>query len=175
MFLMIFGYLDGIIRKQGLVGIRSKNNMNSIDELIKGLFAQNNNAAFQCLKDLETASEQDNSVYQYFDVFAEMLGDDNSFIRSRGMLLISANAKWDTDNKIDGIINKYLRLTSDDKPIVARQCIKTLPNISKHKPDLISDIIYALRKATLHRQYTDSMQPLVDKDIDAAIKAITGS
>ena len=34
---------------------------------------------------------------------AEMLDSDNPYIRTRGLLLISANAKWDSDNKIDEI------------------------------------------------------------------------
>ena len=103
-------------------------------ELINGLFEKNDKVAYKCLKELITESEKDACVYPFFDTFAEMIDNDNSYIRTRGLLLISANAKWDTDFKIDEIIDKYLRHIMDDKPITARQCIKAHPNIAKFKP-----------------------------------------
>ena len=103
--------------------------MDSILESVNGLFDKNDETAYKCYKELESASEQNNHVYQLFDTFVDMLDDDNSYIRTRGLLLISANAKWDTDFKIDEIIDKYLSHIADDKPITARQCIKALPNI----------------------------------------------
>ena len=145
--------------------------MNKPTDLINGLFDNNDKAAYQCLKELLSASEKDNSVYQFFDTFAGMIDNDNSYMRTRGLLLISANAKWDTDFKIDEIIDKYLRHIMDDKPITARQCIKALPNIAKCKPDLVDDILSALSKANPQR-YADSMQSLVYTDIRAVLKAI---
>jgi hypothetical protein len=143
-----------------------------ISLLISGLFDKNDKAAYQCLKELLSASDQDNGVYQFFDTFTDMIDNDNSYVRTRGLLLISANAKWDVDNKIDEIIDKYLRHIMDDKPITARQCIKTLPEIAKHKPDLLDDICTALKKAN-PEQYADSMRTLVNNDIRAALKTIS--
>ena len=145
--------------------------MENHTDLINGLFDNNNKAAYKCLKELLSASEESNCVYQFFDTFADMIDNDNSYIRTRGLLLISANAKWDTDFKIDEIIDKYLRHIMDDKPITARQCIKALPNIAKCKPDLVDDILSALNKANPQR-YADSMQPLIYTDIREVLKAI---
>ena len=145
--------------------------MDNISEAVNGLYNKDDKAAYQCLKALILASEQDNRVYQFFDTFADMLDSDNSYIRTRGLLLISANARWDTDYKIDEIIDKYLSHIVDDKPITARQCIKALPNIAKYKPDLIDDILSALKKADPQR-YADSMQSLIHNDIRVALKAI---
>jgi len=142
-----------------------------ISELVNGLFNKDDKVAYKCLKELISASEQDNGVYQFFDTFADMIDNDNSYVRTRGLLLISANAKWDTDYKIDEIIDKFLCHIADDKPITARQCIKALPNIAKHKPDLINDIRIALNKANPQR-YASSMQPLVNGDIRATLKVI---
>jgi len=147
--------------------------MSNISELIDGLFNKNDKAAYKCLKELEAASVQNNEVYQFFDTFTDMIDNENSYVRTRGLLLISANAKWDVDNKIDEVIEKYLCHITDDKPITARQCIKALPNIAKHKPDLIDDICVALNKANPQR-YADSMQSLVCSDIKAALKIING-
>jgi len=102
-----------------------------------------------------------------------MIDSDNSYVRTRGLLLISANAKWDEDNKIDEIIDKYIKHILDDKPITARQCINALPKIAEFKPDLVEVIITALRKADPER-YASSMQPLVYKDIRAALEKIGG-
>jgi hypothetical protein len=142
-----------------------------ISELINGLFDKDDKAAYKCLKELDAISEQDNRVYQYFDTLADMIDSDNSYIRTRGLLLVSANAKWDADYKIDEIIDKYLSHILDDKSITARQCIKALPNIAKHKPELADDILAALRKADPQR-YAYSMRPLVQNDIRATIDKI---
>jgi hypothetical protein len=100
-----------------------------------------------------------------------MLRHENSYIRTRGIILISANAKWDVDFKIDEIIDLLLKSVEDDKSITARQCIKNLPRIAMYKADLKNDIIVALRKAHT-KMYSDSMQPLIHKDIALAIKQI---
>ena len=120
---------------------------------------------------LETESEKSNAVYKFFDRFAELIEDSNSYRRTRGLILIAANAKWDTEYKIDEIIDEYLKHILDEKSITSRQCIKVLPNIAKYKPELVDCIIEALRKADTEI-YKNSMQPLVYKDIMSALKKI---
>ena len=105
------------------------------------------------------------------DRLGDMLDSDNSYIRTRGLTLIAYNAKWDKDYKIDEIIDKYLGHITDVKPITARQCIKLLPIIAKHKPELKNDIFSALHKADISI-FDDSMQPLVYEDIQKALKEI---
>lgn len=146
--------------------------MSNIQELVSGLRDKNDKYAYQCLKQLELESLNSNAVYHYFDLFAAMLDEPNSYIRTRGILLIAANAKWDNDYKIDEIIDSLLKHIMDDKPITARQCIKSLPTIAKYKPDLIDDICNALRTAN-PQIYKSSMQSLVYKDIQDSLKAIT--
>ena len=97
-----------------------------------------------------------------------MLDSKNSYIRTRAILLIAANAKWDIDNKIDEIIGRYLKCITDEKPITARQCIKVLPIIAKYKPDLKNDIENALRNINLLK-YKENMQALITKDIQRAL------
>lgn len=145
--------------------------MTEIKKMIDGLFDKNNKSAYKCFQELEKITEQNSEVYEHFGVFAEMIDNNNSYIRSRGLLLISANAKWDNEFKIDEVINQYLKHITDDKPITARQCIKALPNIAKNKPELKADIILALNKADISK-YKDSMQPLIAKDIRDAILEI---
>ena len=143
----------------------------NIEETFESLLDKNNNVAYKALQKLQKESEETDCVYPYMDRLSEMLDSDNSYIRTRGLTLIAYNSKWDKDYKIDEIIDKYLKHITDIKPITARQCIKLLPVIAKYKPELKNDILSALQKADICI-YDDSMQPLVYKDIQKALKKI---
>lgn len=145
--------------------------MDDVQNLVDGLMDMDDKKAYQCLTQLENESYKSDAVYPFFDVFADMLDNDNSYIRTRGIILIAINAQWDSDYKIDEIIDKYLEHITDDKPITARQCIKVLPVMAKHKPDLRQDILNALHRANPTR-YKESMQSLVAKDIQKCLKDI---
>ncbi|MBP1561342.1 MAG: SufBD protein [Oscillospiraceae bacterium] len=145
--------------------------MKSIEDNINLLQDKNNVTACGAMNELVQISENSDEVYRYMDVFAEMLDSGNSYVRNRGLKLISANAKWDKDFKIDEIIDKYLGHITDVKPITARQCISALPEIAKYKPELKEDILSALKSADVSR-YPESMTSLVWKDIQKAVKEI---
>ena len=146
----------------------------NIAETFELLLDKNNNVAYKALQLLQKESEERNYVYPYMSRLSDMLDSDNSYIRTRGLTLLTYNAKWDKDNKIDEIIDKYLKHITDIKPITARQCIKLLPIIAKHKPELKNDILSALHNADISI-YEDSMQPLIYKDIQKALKVIQKS
>lgn len=143
----------------------------NITELIRWLCVKDNNTACSAMKTLQKESEENNSVYAYMDTFADMMENDNSYIRTRGLVLFASNAKWDVDNKIDEYIDRYLKHIVDKKPITSRQCIKMLAVIAKYKPELKTDIITALQRADISI-YADSMRPLVYKDIHEALAEI---
>ena len=142
-----------------------------IAEKFELLFDKNNKVAYKALQELQKESAETDCVYPYIDRLSDMLDSNNSYIRTRGLTLLAYNAKWDKDYKIDEIIDKYLKHITDVKPITARQCIKLLPLVARHKPELKNDIISALHKANIC-VYDDSMQPLVYKDIQKALKEI---
>lgn len=146
--------------------------MLNIEDLIIGLKDHDDKKAYECLKKLEEKSSHFPIVYTFFDTFVEMLDSDNSYIRTRGLLLIAVNAKWDVDNKIDEIIDKYLKCTTDEKPITARQCIKLLPAIVKYKPNLKNHIENTLHYIDLSK-YKENMQALIMKDIQKALDDIS--
>lgn len=143
----------------------------NIADTFELLFDKNNNVAYKALQELQKESKETDLIYPYMDRLSDMLDSDNSYIRTRGLTLLAYNAKWDKDYKIDEIIDKYLKHIIDVKPITARQCIKLLPIIAKYKPELQKDILSALHKADIS-VYDDSMQPLVYKDIQKALKEI---
>lgn len=142
-----------------------------IAETFELLFDKNNNVAYKAFQELQKESEETDCVYPFIDRLSDMLDSDNSYIRTRGLTLLAYNAKWDKEYKVDEIIDEYLKHITDVKPITARQCIKLLPIIAKHKPELKNDILSALNKANISI-YDYSMQPLVYKDIQKALKEI---
>ena len=143
----------------------------NVDGLYSMLFDKDNKIAYRAMQTLEKLCEETADVYAYMDSFADMLESDNSYIRARGLSLIAHNARWDKDNKIDEIIDRYLKHITDYKPTTARSCIKLLPLIAKSKPELRTDIISALHKADIS-VYAGSMQPLIYKDLQAALAKI---
>lgn len=145
--------------------------LGNIGETFELLFDKNNNVAYKALQELQKESEETDCVYPFIDRLSDMLDSDNSYIRTRGLTLLAYNAKWDKEYKVDEIIDEYLKHITDVKPITARQCIKLLPIIAKHKPELKNGILSALNKANISI-YDYSMQPLVYKDIQKALKEI---
>ena len=142
--------------------------MSGIEKQIALLYSKNSNKAYEALKELQKMSFQSNEVYAHLDEFISMLDSENSYLRSRGLTLISANAKWDCNNKINAVIDSYLQHITDAKPITARCCIKSLSELAEHKPELKNKIISALQNADLSA-YKDSMQPLIRRDIDEVL------
>lgn len=145
--------------------------MEKIAALVEELFRKEDSVAYAAFKQLRAESERTEWVYPFFDRFVLMMEDRNSYIRSRGLLLIAENARWDSQNKIGEIFETYLKHILDEKPITARQCIKTLPMIATYKPELSGMIQAALEQADTN-VYSDSMKPLVDKDIASAVKKL---
>ena len=143
----------------------------SIVEWVHMLRCPDNREAYRALQSLQEPSELGNAVYAYIDAFIEMMRDSNSYIRTRGLTLIAHNAKWDEKGKIDGIIDEYLDHATDDKPITARQCIKSLPKLAEAKPNLMPYIASSLRQADTS-QYADSMKPLIQNDIRDTLLAL---
>lgn len=143
----------------------------NLEETFHQLFDKDNNVAYKALKILQKESEETDALYSYMNQLEDMLDSDNSYIRTRGLTLIAYNAKWDSDYKIDEMIDQYLKHITDVKPITARQCIKLLPIIARDKPELKQDILAALHKPDISI-YRDSMQLLVYKDIQKVLEEI---
>ena len=117
-------------------------------------------------------SRETDEWYGYFEDFASLLKHPKSLVRNRALTILAANARWDDENRVDGILPDYLSHITDEKPITARQCIKALAEIGQAKPRLIPEILQALRSADLS-QYKDSMRPLIEKDILETVGKLT--
>ena len=68
--------------------------MNPIEAQIEELKNKDQKTAYQALKHLLAISETCAEVSYYFDKFVALLQDPQSYVRTRGLLLIAANARW---------------------------------------------------------------------------------
>lgn len=142
-----------------------------IKQQVDMLLCFDHKQAYQVLKELLVMSEVSDQVYFYYDQFMNMMrNESNAYIRTRGLRLLAYNAKWDDANKLNGIIHEYLKHMEDEKPITSRQCIKDVVIIAKYKPELIDVILASLE--TINKIYEESMQHLIYKDRQKAIRQI---
>lgn len=140
-------------------------------QMIDELWSKKASEGYAALKKLLELSEGSDVVYRYMDCFIEKLSSENSYFRTRALALIAANARWDSDCKIDENIGAILAHVTDPKPITARKFIACLPELAAAKPDLRKDILAELYHADT-RRYPLSMRPLVEADIRQAVMEI---
>ena len=143
-----------------------------IDACIACLTGKGAKDAYTFTRQITAESRESNVWYPYLDRFTELLRHKNSLVRNRAISILAANARWDADGKFDALLEEFLSHVTDAKPITARQCIAALPEIAEAKPEFIPTIRSALQQADLSG-YTDSMQPLVLKDISDALRELS--
>ena len=142
-------------------------------DVIALLTAKDDKAACAFAERIVSESRETDAWYEYFDAFASLLAHPKSYVRNRALTILAANARWDGENRFEGICGDYLSHITDEKPITARQCIKALAEVGACKPHLIPAIIGALHGADLSG-YKDSMRPLIEKDIRETVEKLTG-
>lgn len=141
------------------------------DACIARLTGKDVKDAYAFTQQIVAESRTSDAWYPCFDRFAELLRHKNSLIRNRAIGILAANARWGREGKFDLLLDEFLSHVTDVKPITARQCVAALPEIMEAKPELIPRIRAALEQANLSG-YPDSMQPLILKDIVAALQKI---
>ena len=139
-------------------------NKDDLDFLVELLNEKDDKIRYQAFLLLQSRSINFDDVYPYWDLFSGKLTNDNSYQRSIGLMLIAQNTKWDKDNKIDKVIDRYLRLLNDEKPITVRQCIQSLEKIIPYKQNLHLKVADELMKINILNQ-KETMRKLIQTDI----------
>ncbi|HHV43862.1 MAG TPA: hypothetical protein GXX57_04240 [Firmicutes bacterium] len=121
-------------------GVKRALSGNDIAQLVDWLASKNEDVRYQAFLLLQHRSALFDDVYPFWDTFYEKLKSLNSYQRSIGLMLIAENVRWDTENRMEEILDGYLVLLNDAKPNVVRQCIQSLGKIVSAKPSL-SDIV----------------------------------
>ena len=140
--------------------------------IIAKLTAKDGKYACAIADKIISESQDTDEWYEYFDAFASLLNHPKSLVRNRVLYILAANAQWDDENRFDAILEDYLAHITDEKPITARQCIKTLVQVGMAKPQYIPRILSCFHDADLSK-YKDSMRPLIEKDMEETERLLT--
>lgn len=144
-----------------------------IKRLVSLLSEKEDAVRYPALLILEKRSMQADDVSGYREEFREKLKSDNSFQRNIGARMIASNAKWE-EGWLTGVLDEYLSLLHDDKPITVRQCVQYLKIIAEYRPELNSRIALALTTLDLS-EIRETMRKLVLLDILEVLAAIRKS
>lgn len=137
-----------MIQKEKIPQTAAKLDNGNIKDLVDLLTQKDDKIRYQAFLLLQSRSQEFDDVYPYFDVFSRKLKSDNSYQRSLGLMMIAENVRWDKQNRFDDMIDDYLNLFNDEKPITVRQCIQGLNKIvpyKKHLNQKIADSLMDIR------------------------------
>ena len=143
----------------------------SLGQLVAWLSEKDDKIRYQVFLLLQYRSAATDDVYPYWDVFCEKLKSENSYQRSIGLMLIAENTRWDRENRLDSIIEDYLLILKDEKPITVRQCIQSLLRIlpyKRHMHEKIAEKLMALDLKTVR----ETMRKSVLMDILSVLTVI---
>ena len=143
-----------------------------MQDIIAKLTTKDDKYACAIADKIISESQDTDEWYEYFDAFASLLNHPKSLVRNRVLYILAANAQWDDENRFDAILEDYLAHITDEKPITARQCIKTLVQVGMAKPQYVPRILSCFHDADLSK-YKDSMRPLVEKDMEETERLLT--
>ena len=143
-----------------------------MQDIITKLTTKDDKYACAIADKIISESQDTDEWYEYFDAFASLLNHPKSLVRNRVLYILAANAQWDDENRFDAILEDYLAHITDEKPITARQCIKTLVQVGMAKPQYIPRILSCFHDADLSK-YKDSMRPLIEKDMEETERLLT--
>ena len=144
------------------------------EDVIAKLTAKDDKYACSFADRILSESRETDKWYEYFDDFASLLHHPKSLVRNRALYLLAANAPWDRENRFDAILSDFLAHITDEKPITARQCVKSLAQVGLAKPQYLPEKLSCLQNADLSK-YKDSMRLLIEKDIAETERVLTAS
>ena len=141
------------------------------EELFNILLGKEKWEVYHQFQKIEDMIKIDDSLYQYFDEIKDLLLSEKSHIRVRAFRLISLLAKYDKNNKVNDCLDLLLNVLDDDKPTALRQCFVSLDYLRIYKPELANKIKNKLLSID-YLKYSDSMSPLIKKDIDKLLEKL---
>jgi hypothetical protein len=132
--------------------------------LVNLLEEKDDNLRYHALLLLQNRSTSHTDVYPFWDELVEKFKSPNSYQRSIGLMLIADNVRWDSAGKFDVILEDFLAMVADEKPVTVRQCVQTLCRIAPYKHQLIPRIHEKLLAIDLSTR-KDTQQKILLMDI----------
>jgi len=118
-----------------------------IRELVEGLKAPKGTLRYGYDKVLRLVSEKrPELVYPYFDIYAEQLSNDNSFLKWGAILTIANLACVDSQKKFDKIFDKYYSPVTGPVMVTAANIIGGSAKIALARPELTGRITNEILK-----------------------------
>lgn len=99
-------------------------------------------------------SAASDEYYSCFEDFFNLLNASSSYVRTRGFTLCCAQARWDTQGKLQRALPSMLKLLHDEKPTVDRQCLGALHEVVLYRPEHCETILKEIQSIDLYiRKY----------------------
>ncbi len=131
-----------------------------IAKLVEALQSEKGTARYGYEKTLRLVSEQrPELIYPWFDVFAAMLDDDNSFLKWGAIMTVAHLTPVDSEGKFEAIFEKYYAPIEGPAMITAANIIGSSPEIALAKPHLTERIVQEIldiRRARYERKGSPS-------------------
>ena len=143
-----------------------------LDILLSTMTAKDTKQAYGALLELERLSEETDDLYPFTERFADMVSDRAWAVRCRSFRLFCKQARWDDDGIIDCCLDRALVILEDEKPTAVRQALAALLDMVPYKREL-RPVIRARVEAMDLSRCKDSMEPLIRKDIQTLLNAMT--
>ena len=139
------------IRKRGAdkekIASYAMKNPECIAQLIEGVTAPKGSIRFGYEKVLRLISEQrPELIYPYFDVFKDLSGCDNSFLKWGAIMTIANLAAADSENKFDAIFEEYYAPIRGPVMVSAANIIGSSAKIASSKPYMTQKIVREILK-----------------------------
>ena len=112
-----------------------------ITALLTQLSAAKDEVRSKAFLSLKEISAQSPEVYRHWDFFRKMLQSRSTNQRVIGLMLMSENARWDTEGRLKQDYRQMLSLCEDEKLTTVRQTIQQIPLWAANLPEKLPEII----------------------------------
>ena len=119
----------------------------ALPDILEGLGAKEARVKYGCAKVLRIISEKAPALlYPRFDIFVDLLDNDNSFLKCDAIYIIANLASVDSEDRFEKIFDRYFALLPGPALIAAASVIGGAAKIALAKPDLAERITNELLK-----------------------------
>jgi len=140
-------------------------------QLVKNLASADDQLRLHALRTLLAITEQPvDWVYEVWDEMTARLGNENSYQRSIGIMLLCSLTRSDHQDRLGGVLDNLLAHTRDEKFITSRQCIQHVWKIAaacpQHRQRVIGHLEQRFRECGAENHYN-----LLRLDVIQALKS----
>lgn len=118
-----------------------------LSELLSGVSSTNPKTKFTSAKILRIISDENpEMLYSEMDFFEDLLNSENSILKWNAMDIIANLATIDSQNRFNGLCERYLSLLHEERLITAGHVVDNSAKIALSKPELTDKITEELLK-----------------------------